>query len=173
MIVLGDPDAKGQTHLSITGEINLQRLAIILKAKGCHGEENIFTVDRLALLLLALLGCCCTISRIRDTADAVLQKAQYVPSLVMKEMNSLTHSCMHSLASFAILAFSGNAIFMIRATGAKLCMLASLSQLPFGLFFTRCDVWDGDDCGEGEGIAIRPVDRASRRLQGAGWRMSL
>lgn len=47
------------------------------------------------------------------------------PSLVMKLMNSLTHSCMHSLASFAIFAFSGNASFMIRATGAKLRMLAS------------------------------------------------
>ena len=43
----------------------------------------------------------------------------------MKEMNSLTHSCMHSFASFAILAFSGNAVFMMRATGAKLRMLAS------------------------------------------------
>jgi len=43
----------------------------------------------------------------------------------MKEMNSLTHSCMHSFASFAILALSGRAIFMIRATGAKLRMLAS------------------------------------------------
>ena len=43
----------------------------------------------------------------------------------MNEMNSLTHSCMHSFASLAILAFSGSAIFMIRATGAKLRMLAS------------------------------------------------
>lgn len=48
-----------------------------------------------------------------------------LPSLVMNEMNSLTHSCMHSLASFAILAFSGSAVFMMRATGAKLRMLAS------------------------------------------------
>jgi hypothetical protein len=43
----------------------------------------------------------------------------------MKEMNSLTHSCIHSLASLAIFAFSGSAFFMIRATGAKLRMLAS------------------------------------------------
>lgn len=47
------------------------------------------------------------------------------PSLVMNDINSLTHSCMHSFASFAILAFSGRAVFMIRATGAKLRMLAS------------------------------------------------
>jgi hypothetical protein len=52
-----------------------------------------------------------------------------LPSLVMNEMNSDTHSCMHSLASFAILAFSGNADFIILATGAKLRMLASLSHL--------------------------------------------
>ena len=43
----------------------------------------------------------------------------------MNEMNSLTHSCMHSFASLAILALSGSAVFMIRATGAKLRMLAS------------------------------------------------
>lgn len=48
-----------------------------------------------------------------------------VPSLVMKLMNSLTHSCMHSFASLAILALSGRAVFMIRATGAKFRMLAS------------------------------------------------
>ena len=54
-------------------------------------------------------------------SDAV----DHVPSLVIKEMNSLTHSCMHSLASFAILAFSGRAVFIIRATGAKLRILAS------------------------------------------------
>lgn len=50
---------------------------------------------------------------------------QHVPSLVIKEINSLTHSCMHSLASLAIFAFSGRAFFMMRATGAKLRMLAS------------------------------------------------
>ena len=65
------------------------------------------------------------------------------PSLVMNEMNSLTHSCMHSLASFAILALSGNAVFMIRATGAKLRMLASDSCLT--CLEPRC----GDcDCGD-------------------------
>ncbi len=54
-------------------------------------------------------------------------KRKCVPSLVIKDMNSLTHSCMHSLASLAILAFSGRASFMMRATGAKLRMLASKS----------------------------------------------
>jgi len=49
----------------------------------------------------------------------------------MNEMNSLTHSCMHSLASFAILAFSGSAVFIMRATGAKFLILASeLSSFP-------------------------------------------
>ena len=46
----------------------------------------------------------------------------------MKEMNSLTHSCIHSFASLAIFAFSGSAFFMIRATGAKLRMLASYAS---------------------------------------------
>lgn len=52
-------------------------------------------------------------------------KGPHIPSLVIKEINSLTHSCMHSLASLAIFAFSGRAFFMMRATGAKLRMLAS------------------------------------------------
>ena len=40
-------------------------------------------------------------------------------------MYSLTHSCMHSLASLAIFAFPGRASFMIRVTGTKLPVLAS------------------------------------------------
>ena len=47
---------------------------------------------------------------------------------MINEINSLTHSCMHSFASFAILALSGRAFFIIRATGAKLRMLASSSS---------------------------------------------
>jgi hypothetical protein len=57
----------------------------------------------------------------------------------MKEMNSLTHSCMHSLASLAILAFSGNAVFMIRATGAKLRMLASEAAAPCKGLLVSCE----------------------------------
>jgi hypothetical protein len=53
----------------------------------------------------------------------------HTPSLVIKEINSLTHSCMHSFASLAILAFSGKAVFIIRATGAKFLMLASEVRL--------------------------------------------
>lgn len=63
-----------------------------------------------------------------DSAHRTL-RSLYAPSLVMKEINSLTHSCMHSFASLAILAFSGRAVFMIRATGAKLRMLASETRL--------------------------------------------
>ncbi len=59
------------------------------------------------------------------------------PSLVMNEMNSLTHSCMHSFASLAILALSGRALFMIRATGAKLRMLASDAVPLDGSFDVR------------------------------------
>lgn len=62
---------------------------------------------------------------IRTVHDLPWISDRDIPSLVMNEMNSLTHSCMHSLASFAIFAFSGRAVFMIRATGAKLRILAS------------------------------------------------
>jgi hypothetical protein len=37
---------------------------------------------------------------------------------VMKLINSDTHSCTHSLASFAILAVGGTAFFMMRETFA-------------------------------------------------------
>jgi hypothetical protein len=52
----------------------------------------------------------------------------------MKEMNSETHSCMHSFASLAIFAFSGKAVFMMRATGAKFPMSVSASGDVGGLY---------------------------------------
>jgi len=77
------------------------------------------------------------------------------PSLVMNEMNSDTHSCIHSLASFAIFAFSGRADFMIRATGAKLRMLASESRLLLaGAVDER---WAGSDEEGGEEDDMTPV----------------
>ena len=77
------------------------------------------------------------------TVETKIIRNKDAPSLVMKEMNSLTHSCMHSLASLAIFAFSGSAVFIIRATGAKLRMLASDTRLL--CLEPRC----GEiDCGE-------------------------
>lgn len=70
----------------------------------------------------------------------------------MKLMNSLTHSCMHSFASFAILAFSGSEVFMIRATGAKLRMLAS--DAPLDNLGVDCG-GDKEECGEWEGMTVR------------------
>ena len=72
----------------------------------------------------------------------------------MNEMNSLTHSCMHSLASLAIFAFSGNAIFMIRATGAKFRMLASDTKPMFAPFNLCCGGED-EDCGEADDMILR------------------
>ena len=63
----------------------------------------------------------------------------------MKEMNSLTHSCMHSFASFAILAFSGSAVFIIRATGAKFLMLASEDEVSCFPDLERGASGDGDE----------------------------
>lgn len=115
------------THLTVPGEVDLQRLPVVLKPERSHGEQDVFPVDGFTLLLLAFLrswwyklttAFACNICHLPGTC-------WYVPSLVMNEMNSDTHSCMHSFASFAILAFSGKADFMILATGAKFCMLAS------------------------------------------------
>jgi len=72
----------------------------------------------------------------------------------MNEMNSLTHSCMHSLASLAIFAFSGSAIFMIRATGAKFRMLASDTKLAFAPFDLCCGGED-EDSGEADDMILR------------------
>lgn len=107
------------TYFSVSSQVDLERLAIVLESERGHGEQDILTIDSLTLLLLTLLGCCLEIqyqSRLTLSRGAW----KYVPSLVMNEINSLTHSCIHSFASFAILAFSGRAVFMIRATGAKL-----------------------------------------------------
>lgn len=98
----------------------------------------------------------------------------YVPSLVMKEMNSDTHSCMHSFASFAILAFSGSADFMILATGAKFCMLASPCSNAFleALFEALdecCCGGDDDSSGDGEGISIRATHYPVARVGGCRW----
>ena len=95
-----------------------------------------------------------------------------VPSLVMNEMNSLTHSCIHSLASLAIFAFSGSAVFMIRATGAKFWMLASDSSRSFTPW-ERCCGRGGDDCGGERNMSIRQATARCERLQIAGWQRKL
>lgn len=74
------------------------------------------------------------------------------PSLLMKLINSLTYSYMHSLASFAILAFSDRASFMILATGAKLRMLASD---PLSDFLLDLEVRRG--CGFGEDDSLEMI----------------
>jgi hypothetical protein len=76
------------------------------------------------------------------------------PSLVMKLINSDTHSCMHSLASLAIFAFSGRADFIILATGAKLRMLASESRLLGEVFAARCTGED-EEFGEVDDMIAR------------------
>ncbi len=52
---------------------------------------------------------------------------------------------MHSFASFAILAFSGSAVFIIRATGAKFLMLASEDGVSCFPDLERGTSGDGDE----------------------------
>lgn len=111
-----------QTYFAILGQIDLEGLRIVFEPERGHGKENILSIDRFPFLLLTFFGCCATLA---TKVPAIPIPTNHVPSLVMNEMNSLTHSCIHSLASLAILALSGKAVFMIRATGAKLRMLAS------------------------------------------------
>jgi hypothetical protein len=116
-------------YLAVLGQVDLECLGIVLETERAHGKENVLAIDRFPLLLMALLGRCDRSALPRPDPTLYVSRGRLIeaglPSLVMKEINSLTHSCMHSFASFAILAFSGSAVFMIRATGAKLRMLAS------------------------------------------------
>lgn len=50
-----------KTHFAIFGEIDLERLGVVLEPKRGHGEENVFSIDRLALLLLTFFGRCATL----------------------------------------------------------------------------------------------------------------
>jgi hypothetical protein len=85
----------------------------------------------------------------------------------MKEMNSLTHSCMHSFASFAILAFSGSAVFIIRATGAKLRMLASDAAAVECVLLAEACCGGVEESGD-DMAAGRPQLRDAATL--SGWR---
>jgi hypothetical protein len=87
----------------------------------------------------------------------------------MNEMNSLTHSCMHSFASFAILALSGRAIFMMRATGAKLRMLASEAVALLTVIFWAVCGGEVEECGEGDDMALAAGRRAGQVRGGSEW----
>jgi hypothetical protein len=45
-------------YLAVSRQIDLEGLGVVLEAERRHGEEDVLAVDRLALLLLALLGGC-------------------------------------------------------------------------------------------------------------------
>lgn len=66
---LGDENKEIKTHFAIFGQINLQRLGVILESKRGHGKENIFPIDRLAFLLLTLFGCCATLVNSRRSTN--------------------------------------------------------------------------------------------------------
>ena len=47
---------KGVTYLAVLGQIDLERLTVVLEPERAHGKEDVFTVDRFPLFLVALLG---------------------------------------------------------------------------------------------------------------------
>lgn len=130
---VGEQGGWGCHYLAVFRQINLESFRVVLESERCHGEENVFAVNRLPLFLVAFLGCWRRHLVLVTCPASCSLFGCCLPSLVIKLMNSLTHSCIHSLASFAILAFSGRASFMIRATGAKLRMLASYTSDLSGL----------------------------------------
>ena len=43
-------------YLPISRQINLQGLGVVLEPQRRHSKENVFAIDRFALLLLAFFG---------------------------------------------------------------------------------------------------------------------
>ena len=93
-----------------------QRLHVLLKAERAQRPQQVIAVDGFSLFSLALVAR--PDSQRGEAASAAgrgaAAHAQGAHSLVMKEMNSDTHSCIVSLLSFAILALAGSARFMMR-----------------------------------------------------------
>lgn len=44
-----------KTHLAILGQVDLERLRVVLKTQRRHCEQNILAIDRLALFLVTFL----------------------------------------------------------------------------------------------------------------------
>ena len=116
-------------HLAELLEIQIERLNVWFKAQRGHGPQQVVPVDGLALLLLAL------VAGPVHPAQSELQPAfscwknapAWAHSLVMKLINSETHSCTVSLASLAILALLGSCFF---------CVGRRQSASPFGRWRT-------------------------------------
>lgn len=76
-------------HLLVFLKKKLQPWQVSIKAETLHRVNNVISINSLSLVVLALL---------RGWGK------KGIPSLVMNEMNSLTHSCTVSFASFEIFA---------------------------------------------------------------------
>jgi hypothetical protein len=118
-------------YITILGQVNFEDFSVILKAEGCHGEYNILPIHRLPLLLMTLLRSYPPSAPLHAPTGKVI--GGWLPSEVMKAMNSVTHSWTHSFASFAIFALSGSAFFMMRE------MLAIGRSAIFSLSPSSCD----------------------------------
>jgi hypothetical protein len=93
-----------------------ERFLVGVKPQGLHGPQQVVPVDGLALLTLALVARPAPggVAESEARAGALCPSRPATHSLVMKLMNSDTHSCTVSFASFAILALDGRARFIMR-----------------------------------------------------------
>lgn len=118
---------------------------------------------------------------VRSVPTAKMSTRLYSPSLVMNDINSLTHSCMHSFASLAIFAFSGKASFMMRATRGRMlaCPAEDLTsrRRNEGLWWGNSQGWVGCKALlQGRRLNIlkrmrnmRSIAQGQRRIVAMGW----
>lgn len=95
---------KQRIYLAILGKIQSKRFCVLFKSQRVHGVQQVVAVDGLALFLLALIA--------RPSFTQAKPRDAY--SLVMNAINSDTHSCTHSFASFDTFAVGGMDRFIIR-----------------------------------------------------------
>ncbi len=55
----------GVVYISVFGQVDLERLSVVLEAQGGHGKQDILAVNCFALFLVAFLGGC-SVLELRD-----------------------------------------------------------------------------------------------------------
>lgn len=92
------------TYFTVFGEIDFERFGVIFKAQGCHGKQDILTVDRLPFLMLTLFGGWMEKTKNRPCVRGVgkkgLEKKPRKRTFACDERNELAHAFLHTFLRF-------------------------------------------------------------------------